>query len=208
MLLLWKDLHYYLFLLTKRNPKENFPFYEKRQKVKIAFSICFVVSCYRGTCTPSSKWHHQAPSLGTTLSISSSSHHSFELCLWVSEFYRNLLCASLSKMCPFFALQHFHSERSQRNSPLDSWGNLYSLTVLLRSLVINFLAFQILVTCVFPLFGGLIIVYNLFKWLAFILVSLIFLYSFSVFNFIYFCSSIISSLFLFWVCVALLFLVS
>lgn len=28
------------FLLTEKNPKENFCFYRKRQKVKIEFSIC------------------------------------------------------------------------------------------------------------------------------------------------------------------------
>lgn len=41
-----KDLHYYLFSLTQRNPKRIFYFTKKGRKAKIAFSVCFVVSPY------------------------------------------------------------------------------------------------------------------------------------------------------------------
>ena len=45
------------------------------------------------------EWRHQAPCLETTHSISSS-YCSFELCLWASVLYLNLLYASVSRMDP------------------------------------------------------------------------------------------------------------
>lgn len=44
------------------------------------------------------QWLSKVPSLGTTRSISASSHHSFELCLGGSLLYLDLFCACFSKM--------------------------------------------------------------------------------------------------------------
>ena len=38
---------------TQKNSKEDFCFYEKKQKAKIAFSVCFLAGCYRGNVHPS-----------------------------------------------------------------------------------------------------------------------------------------------------------
>lgn len=44
---------------TQKNSKEDFCFYEKKQKAKIAFSVCFLAGCYRGNVHPSQwKWPH------------------------------------------------------------------------------------------------------------------------------------------------------
>lgn len=48
----------------------DFRFYKKRGKVKIVFSVCLAESHDSGRGTLSSEWHCQAPSPGTTLSIS------------------------------------------------------------------------------------------------------------------------------------------
>lgn len=58
------------------NPKkleEEFPF-----EVKVAFSICFAVSCYGGSSHLQQQEGHTGPFRGSTLSIS---HHSSEPCL-------------------------------------------------------------------------------------------------------------------------------
>ena len=75
-------LHFYekhtlVPVFTKQKSEEDFCFYKIRRKAKIAFSICFAVSrCNRGGMRPEQQeWHFQAPSLGTTLSLSASSHH-------------------------------------------------------------------------------------------------------------------------------------
>lgn len=66
---------------NRKKSEEGFHFYEKRWKAKIAFSVCFAATCYRDSAHLKwGEWHHQAPSPGTILSISVSSHHSFELC--------------------------------------------------------------------------------------------------------------------------------
>ena len=87
-----KDLHKYLFSWMKKF-KEDFALMKK--------GICFPENCYRGS-GHARQWvgHHPAPSQGTTLSISSSSHYGFELCLWPSVLHPDLFYASVSKMCP------------------------------------------------------------------------------------------------------------
>lgn len=65
-----------LVFIKQKKSKEDFCFYKITQKVKIAFSICFVVSYY-------SRWHVPWAArvallnsfLEKTLSLSASSHH-------------------------------------------------------------------------------------------------------------------------------------
>lgn len=66
-----KDLHYYRFSLTKRNPKRIIAVMKKGKKWKVGFSLCFAVSRYRGRTHPQHwEWTHQAPSLRTIYSAS------------------------------------------------------------------------------------------------------------------------------------------
>ena len=52
----------------------------KKVEGKIGFSVCFILSHFRGNMLPEQgEWLHQVPSLRTTLSISTSSHHK----LWI-----------------------------------------------------------------------------------------------------------------------------
>ena len=124
---LMKDWYWYLFSLTKKNLA-----FMRKVKVKIGFRVCFVaVSHYGDSTHPKQQESHcQTPFLGTAGSISASSHHSFEMCLWASVLFLDLFCASVSRMCPkvtasslciFSAFERFH-----RNALLlDSGGNLY-----------------------------------------------------------------------------------
>lgn len=61
---------------------------------------CLFFSHYRGSVHfEQRECCRLAPSPGTTLSISASSRHSFDLSLWAPVLYLDLFCASLSKMC-------------------------------------------------------------------------------------------------------------
>ena len=40
-------------LANSKKSAQDFCFYQKRQKLKIIFSVCFAVSCYRGSAHPS-----------------------------------------------------------------------------------------------------------------------------------------------------------
>ena len=64
-----KDIHEHLFLLIKRNLR-GFLLLQEKWKTKIGASICLVVNHYRGSAHPKWEQHCQAPSPGTTLSIS------------------------------------------------------------------------------------------------------------------------------------------
>ena len=119
-----EDPHYYLFLLTKTNPKRIFTF------AKRGFRICFAGSPYTISTTPGSK-NGTAKLLSQELH-SASSCHCFELSL-------ELLCficvswQSVSKMCPkviasllyvISAYKRFHRSALL----LDSGGNRYTRT--------------------------------------------------------------------------------
>ena len=79
--------------------KKDFHFHEKRQKAKTVFRTCFAGAVIGSVHIGQKERHYQAPSLGTTLSISAPSCYSFELCLWASMFYLDLSCPLISKMC-------------------------------------------------------------------------------------------------------------
>lgn len=76
-----KDL--YLFLLTKRDPKRIFAFMKRGKKQKQHSVFVLQQSRYGGNENPQQQQEgpRQAPSPGTTLSITASSRHSFEMCL-------------------------------------------------------------------------------------------------------------------------------
>lgn len=94
-----KDLHYYLFLLTKINPKRIFAFMEKK---KIESSIQCVSCCgllQRECALGAAQQPHQAPPPGTTLSISASRLSSLELGLWTFVLHLNWFYEFTKKMC-------------------------------------------------------------------------------------------------------------
>lgn len=93
-----KDVHQYLFALTTW--KRIFTFMRKGEKWKQRFSILQRAVMEGGSAHSSSENSPQAPSPGTTLNISTSSRHVFELCPWAPVLYLDLLCTSICKMCP------------------------------------------------------------------------------------------------------------
>lgn len=52
ILLLWKTYICFYVCVSQKKSKEKFCFYEKRQKAKITFNVCFPVSHYRGSRAP------------------------------------------------------------------------------------------------------------------------------------------------------------
>lgn len=50
-----KDLCEYLFSANPKKLEEDFHFYKKRQKAKIAFNVCSLVRCYGSTQASSSQ---------------------------------------------------------------------------------------------------------------------------------------------------------
>ena len=82
----YKRLTLVLVFANWKISKEDFHFYKKGWKAKIAFSICFAASYYRG-----SKHPKMQESMGTTLSISASSHHSFKLSVSICAFSQFIL---------------------------------------------------------------------------------------------------------------------
>lgn len=80
--------------------KEDFCFYEKRQKAKIRFSICFAMRLIKAAHTPISKRGPSSSFPRDTLSASVSSHQSFELSPWTSVLYLDLFCTFINEMCP------------------------------------------------------------------------------------------------------------
>ena len=128
---------------NQKKSKEDCCFYGKKA---LGVSFAGAVS-YRGRTHLEQPL--QAPSLGTTHSLSASRCHSSELCLGAFVLYLNVICASVSKMCPqasekskkgsfgdlgmfkkfsaqmngncFFALRHFGLQSFPRNAPLSTF---------------------------------------------------------------------------------------
>lgn len=97
--------------------KEDFCFYEKRWTVKMAFSICFSGSSYRGSAPwaergvpPSSFPANYTQYLSIKISLN--------VCASVLDL--DLLCASVSKMClmAIASLCHLSYKRFHRNTLL------------------------------------------------------------------------------------------
>ena len=71
-----KDLQVAPVFANGRKSKEDYCFYKQWQKAKIAFSVCFAVSWYKGRVLPEPReLPRQAPSFGTTLALSMPSSH-------------------------------------------------------------------------------------------------------------------------------------
>ena len=68
------------------------------KKVKIVFGLFCNELLERQWVPLAVREHHRVPSAGFILNISTSSHSSFDLCLWASMIFLNLLCASVSEM--------------------------------------------------------------------------------------------------------------
>ena len=68
--LLLVNFYIRLYPLARRNPKRIFTIREKGEKWKTMFHVCFAVDLTEAVYTPEHQgWPHQAPSLGTILSI-------------------------------------------------------------------------------------------------------------------------------------------
>lgn len=68
------------------------------KEVKIVFGLFCNELLERHWVPLAVREHHRVPSAGFILNISTSSHSSFDLCLWASMIFLNLLCASVSEM--------------------------------------------------------------------------------------------------------------
>ena len=77
-----------------KESKENFHFYQQKQKVKTTFNVCFATRLIdRDSTHPEQQeWPHQSPSPGTTPSISASSCRRVELSENISPFFALILC--------------------------------------------------------------------------------------------------------------------
>lgn len=72
----------------------------KKAKIENSVQHFFLQRAIKKVAEGQREWHCQAHSLGTTLSISATSSHGFELCLGASVLCLDLFCASTSKMYP------------------------------------------------------------------------------------------------------------
>lgn len=114
---------------NRKKSKENFCFYNKRQKTKIAVSICFAMSLIEAALTRAVRVGPQAPCPGTTLSIQ---HQAPQL--WIVSVstcaLSRFICASVSKLRPKVIASSLFTisahERFRRSAMLsDSGRNLY-----------------------------------------------------------------------------------
>lgn len=88
-------------LINWKKCEDDLRFYEKRRKAEIVSSISLTVSCSRcSVYLEQGGWHCHSPVPGTTLGISASSPHSFELYLWATVLYLDLFYAFNSEIRP------------------------------------------------------------------------------------------------------------
>ena len=74
---------------------------------KVKAKQCSVLVFQTKWCAQQWEWYHQAPSLGTTFSVSASSHHSMELCLWAPMLHLRIREQVMFQGNCFFLWCHF-----------------------------------------------------------------------------------------------------
>ena len=125
-----KDLTLILVLGNRRNPKRILLLWKQAKSEN-----CVQLAITEAGHTPNSggRGHHQPPSLGTTLSISTLSRHGYELCLWASVLYLDLFYASLANICPKVLKKYkrgYFGGLGTLNNFLYQWTEIASLLLI------------------------------------------------------------------------------
>ena len=94
--------------------EEDFCFYKKRRKAKIAFRVCFAAACVQAADTEQWEWRHQTPSLGTASQHQAArvlncvcEHQCFISIYFVHPLARCVLRPLLLQFMPFLLVEVF-----------------------------------------------------------------------------------------------------